>query len=378
MICVAWAADHMIFATKTGIFCFDEEKRLFLPDLTLGARFAGGQRKPNPIFRIVEGKNKHIWFQSSSGNYHAIPGPGVFFTIISKPFLRFPTDQLNEIYSDPDGKNIWFGTMAYLIRYDTTVEKDYRQDFQTLVRKVLSNEELIFGGSKNKTGKPSEVIFPIIEYKARNLQFEFAAPFFEAATELKVQYRFFMERYDDDWSSWNEDTKTRYTNLDPGSYIFRVQAKNVYQNVGVEDVFRFKVLPPESKNTIKQIFVSYSHSDKKFVNRLTTDLENAGMSVWVDEKKIKVGESIIKKIAEGISKCDFFCLVISRHSVNSQWVEKEFDTAQVEQLSTVKPKILPFLIQNVDIPSLLKTIKYADFSMDYDEGLMELLDAIKH
>jgi hypothetical protein len=128
----------------------------------------------------------------------------------------------------------------------------------------------------------------------------------------------------------------------------------------------------------RQIFISYSHSDKKFVNRLTIDLENFGIKVWIDEKEIDVGDSISKKVEEGISGSDYFCLVISRHSVNSEWVEREYRTALNAQLSSgTTPKILPLLIQGVELPLLLKDIKYADFSKRYKSGLTRLLNAIK-
>jgi tetratricopeptide (TPR) repeat protein len=134
----------------------------------------------------------------------------------------------------------------------------------------------------------------------------------------------------------------------------------------------------EESKTISQIFISYSHRDKEFVNRLASDLEKAGTCVWLDEKKIKVGDSISKKIEDGISKCDFFCLVISKHSFNSNWVEREYRTALNAQLSSgTTPKILPLLIQNIEIPLLLKDIKYADFSGGYNRGLNDLFNAVK-
>jgi hypothetical protein len=145
---------------------------------------------------------------------------------------------------------------------------------------------------------------------------------------------------------------------------------------------RPKIPPPkspiESKKPVTQVFISYSHKNKKFVNRLTIDLEKTGTSVWLDEKKIKVGDLISKKIEDGISKCDFFCLVISKHSVNSKWVEREYRTALNMQLSPgTTPKILPLLIEDVELPLLLREIKYADFSRSYKNGYNDLLNAIK-
>lgn len=151
---------------------------------------------------------------------------------------------------------------------------------------------------------------------------------------------------------------------------------DIYFAEGTEQVKEWNLL--QISTTIKQVFISYSHKDKKFVNSLSSDLEKAGTSVWLDEKKIKVGDLISKKIEDGISKCDFFCLVISKHSVNSKWVEREYRTALNMQLSPgTTPKILPLLIEEVELPLLLREIKYADFSATYKSGLNDLLNAIK-
>ena len=239
---VTVAADHIMFATTKGLYRFDEKNEKFIPDKTLGDKFAGGPDS-KPVFRIAEDKNKNIWFHSESRNYQAIPESGKFFKINSIPFLRIPTTfQVNVIYPDLDGETVWFATYGGLIRYDTTVEKNYLQYFQTLVRRVLANERLIFDGCKNKTSKASKELFPVLEYKDRNLRFEFAAPFFEA--ETKTQYQCFMEGYDDNWSAWNKEGKSDYANIDSGLYTFRVRAKNIYGHTSSEDIFRFKVLPP--------------------------------------------------------------------------------------------------------------------------------------
>jgi signal transduction histidine kinase len=84
--------------------------------------------------------------------------------------------------------------------------------------------------------------FHKIEYRNRNLRFEFVAPFFEAETD--IQYRTFLEGYKDEWSGWNWGPQKEYTNLDPGMYTFRVQARNVYRQPGSEAVFQFRILRP--------------------------------------------------------------------------------------------------------------------------------------
>jgi DNA-binding response OmpR family regulator/signal transduction histidine kinase len=241
---VFMAAGHMIVSTRQGVYRFDDQKQGFTPDYTFGKEFTEGSRY---IFRLVEGKNKNIWFISHYKIYLAIPKVDGSFTLNSTPFSRLPSQQGNAIYLDPGGDVIWFARQDGLIRYDTTVKKDYRRDFRGLIRKVLNinTKSVIFDGhppgdTSNQAG--TGLPMPVFDYKDRNLRFEYAAPFFE--DETRTEYGYLLEGYDDDWSAWTSETRKDYTNLDAGTYTFRVRAKNVYEHLGKEDVFRFKVLPP--------------------------------------------------------------------------------------------------------------------------------------
>jgi signal transduction histidine kinase/DNA-binding NarL/FixJ family response regulator len=236
---VFMAAGHPIFAADKGIFCFDEDKKVFLPDYTLGDEFAGGE-KAKGVFRILEDQKKNIWFHSKTRNFQAIPKPGGAYAVISSPVLALPRAQVNAIYPDPDGDMIWFAHRDGLISYDTTVKNNYTTDFQTLIRRVLVNGKPAFNGYKINDG--SKNFFPIIAYQDRNLRFEFAAPFFQGESE--TQYQCYLEGYDSHWSGWTLETRKDYTNLDSGLYTFRVRSKNVYRNLGEEDVFQFRILPP--------------------------------------------------------------------------------------------------------------------------------------
>jgi signal transduction histidine kinase/CheY-like chemotaxis protein len=239
---VFMAAGHAIFATDKGIFRFDEKKKVFIPDFTLGKEFADGSRG---IFRIIEDKNKNTWFHSKSRNFRAIPQPGGTdgpYILDSTPFLRVPLAQVNTIYPEEDGNTTWFGGTDGLIRYDATVKKNYQPDFSVFMRNVLANAKPIFTSRQIKEAKSAPPI-PAIAYKDRNLRFTFAAPFFE--DESATQYRCFLEGYDEDWSQWKRaETQKDYTNLDAGMYTLRVQARNIYAHPGKEAVFQFKILPP--------------------------------------------------------------------------------------------------------------------------------------
>ncbi len=240
---VFMAAGHIIFATEDGIFRFHEGNNTFIPDTTLGSEFAGGPDGKS-VFRIVEGKNKHIWLHSKRRNIQAVPQPDGTFILNSKPFLRLFIAQVNTIYPDPNGHIIWFASNKGLVCFDTTVKKNYDLDFPTLIRRVqlINDKTLVFDGNRLNVRKDAKPFFPTLEYIDRNLRIEFVAPFFE--DESSILYQYFLEGYDDRWSGWTLETKKDYTNLDDGVYTFRVRAKNIYENLSREATFQFKVLPP--------------------------------------------------------------------------------------------------------------------------------------
>jgi signal transduction histidine kinase/CheY-like chemotaxis protein/streptogramin lyase len=240
------AAGHVVFTTEMGIYRFDETKEAFIPDMTLGNQFAGGE-KSTAVFQIAEDKNNNIWFHSLSRNFLAVPDAEGKFVIHTKPLSRIPHAQVNAVYPDPDGVSVWFGGTDGLIRYDSTIEKKCKTKYSTLIRDLLINGvSLLYDNKKYQykiyNRKKTDALIPVIAYKERNLRFIYAASFYEA--EHETQYRYILKGYDEDWSSWSTKTQIDYTNLDSGRYTFQVQAKNVYGDLGGEAVFKFKVLPP--------------------------------------------------------------------------------------------------------------------------------------
>jgi hypothetical protein len=78
-----------------------------------------------------------------------------------------------------------------------------------------------------------------------------------------------------------------------------------------------------AQGTGKKVFISHSSKDKQFATWLSVDLANLGHDPWLDEWKIRAGESIPTKISEGIEQCDFIIVVLSENANSSNWVERE-------------------------------------------------------
>jgi hypothetical protein len=126
-----------------------------------------------------------------------------------------------------------------------------------------------------------------------------------------------------------------------------------------------------------KIFISHSSADKDFVENLAWRLKRFGVDVWYDGWEIKVGDSIIEKVFDGLEKSDALVLVLSKASVKSRWVKEELNTAAIRRIDDNDILILPVLKEDCDIPTVLRQLRYADFRIDQENGLMELLDTIE-
>ncbi len=109
------------------------------------------------------------------------------------------------------------------------------------------------------------------------------------------------------------------------------------------------------------VFLSHNHKDKEFVRRLATDIESHGIRVWFDEAEMKIGDSLIQKIREGIDSVDYFAVILSTNSVKAPWVENELDVAMNYQIAG-KIKVLPIILEEVELPSFLVGRLYSNFA----------------
>jgi len=119
----------------------------------------------------------------------------------------------------------------------------------------------------------------------------------------------------------------------------------------------------------KNVFISYSHEDKDFVEWLRHNLQEFGFDIWYDQQEIRLGDSIKNKIIEGIQSSSIFLVVLSKASSNSSWVKYELNSALISSAINKGIKIIPIKIDESDLPSDLSNYLYADFSKSRSQGL---------
>jgi hypothetical protein len=120
---------------------------------------------------------------------------------------------------------------------------------------------------------------------------------------------------------------------------------------------------------MSKIFISYSRKDIDFVRKLAGDLESAGYDVWWDITDLQGGDDWVRTIPQAISSSQYFIVVLTPNSVESEWVRKEYT-----QALSLQKKIVPILLAPSEIPFALNTINFVNFANgEYADNFKKLL-----
>ena len=87
-------------------------------------------------------------------------------------------------------------------------------------------------------------------------------------------------------------------------------------------------------------FISYSHKDQTFAERLHNDLQANGVRCWFAPKDLKTGDIFRQRIDEAIRLNDRVLIVLSESSVESSWVQKEVETVFEKEMANQQKTLL--------------------------------------
>jgi hypothetical protein len=93
-------------------------------------------------------------------------------------------------------------------------------------------------------------------------------------------------------------------------------------------------------------FISYSHKDEEFAQRLHADLQNKGVRCWFAPHDLPIGGKILDEIDAAIRLRDKVLLILSEQSINSDWVEDEVKTAFEEERKRRQTVLFPLRLDD--------------------------------
>ncbi len=91
-------------------------------------------------------------------------------------------------------------------------------------------------------------------------------------------------------------------------------------------------------------FISYSSKDDVFAKRLHADLQSHNVRCWYAPEDLKIGDKFWHRIDESIRLYDKLLVVLSEHSVESTWVEREVIAALEKEQQQQKLVLFPITL----------------------------------
>lgn len=138
-----------------------------------------------------------------------------------------------------------------------------------------------------------------------------------------------------------------------------------------------------SESSGYDIFISHASEDKNKIARpLYELLVKKGVSVWFDEAVLRLGDSLRRKIDEGLRKCRYGVVILSPSFLSKEWPQRELDGLVARETASGKKAILP-IWHEIDRATLLQySPTLADkVAGDSKEGVSfiaeKIIDALK-
>jgi ligand-binding sensor domain-containing protein/serine phosphatase RsbU (regulator of sigma subunit) len=149
----------------------------------------------------------------------------------------------NSISADSDGM-IWIGTKNGLVRYNPGIDFNYNHKPNVLITEIKLFFEKVDWRSKGfKISKwlnlPENLI---LSHTDNHLTFDFTGFCYHNPEALEFSY--FLENQSKEWSPFSLIREVVFPGLTPGTYTFKVKARNKFGLTGNTADYKFTIKPP--------------------------------------------------------------------------------------------------------------------------------------
>jgi hypothetical protein len=102
------------------------------------------------------------------------------------------------------------------------------------------------------------------------------------------------------------------------------------------------------------IFISHASEDKDTIARpLYEALTKRGVSVWFDEAELTLGDSLGRKIDQGLARCHYGIVILSPLFLAKEWPQRELDGLVARETASGEKTILP-IWHELDAATLMR------------------------
>jgi len=231
-------AKGRVWAGLLGLYLFDNkanEFKLFIDKGILGHEFIKG---------ITEDEAGNLWVSTSNGMARLNPQTSEVKEFNIGDGLQGMAFEANAFLRAKDGEMFFGGESGMNSFYPKNIKRNnfippvYITGFQ------IFNKDVVPGKKDSPLKTDISLTHKILlSYKQAVISFNFAALSYVISSNNRYAYK--LENFDKEWIEANAEQKASYTNLDPGTYTFRVRAANndgVWNNKGAS--IEITITPP--------------------------------------------------------------------------------------------------------------------------------------
>lgn len=244
--CMAHIFKNKLVISCDGLFSFDEATKKFVRTTIFGEEI---QKWNKTLFDLEEDKYGNVWGLESEVMDKQPDGS---YKLARLPYQMLTIKNSTQTFFHDDNGVTWIGGEQGLYKYDSkSLTPSKHNDFVTLIRSVsLDFDSIVFYGANfehkgnrilNSILQPEELV-PELSVKNKSITFTFACPYFQ--DDIPLEYSYYLEGYEKNWSEWTSSTKKEYNNLRENDYIFHVRARNYLGNISQEANYKFIIRPP--------------------------------------------------------------------------------------------------------------------------------------
>ncbi len=243
-------AGKAVFATEKGVYRYERTSNLFVPDEDFN-RLLGTEHR---IKHLREDAKGNVWYVTAREvGVLRVDDFGLTKEVRKQVFPELAGKLVGgfEFIYPIDDENVVFGAERGFIHYNAAP----MSGADTILQIILSNvsvsgdrDSVLFGGGFLEKGLPGNDAMPVLESGQNNLLFAFSATDFKFPAF--IQYRVQLVGLERNWSDWSPEPKRNYTNLGPGKYTFRVQARRKDGRESSVVSYTFRIRPPWYASTV--------------------------------------------------------------------------------------------------------------------------------
>ena len=136
------------------------------------------------------------------------------------------------------------------------------------------------------------------------------------------------------------------------------------------------------ENLTRDLFICHASDDKdRYIRPLIKYLRSKQVTMWYDEAEIRWGDSIVRKVNEGLRISKFVLVVLSKKTISKKWQNSEIESSLNIEFNSGMTRVLPLVIGNKEeIVEILShyPILASKLYIDYSRGLDFIYENLIH